>query len=74
MLVGVIYERAHTRDLSKIWRSFHPKTPHYYSLMMVAGLPAWGCLVWPASGPSSSLSGAFAIVPYWAAFSAILAL
>ena len=45
-LVGIIYERAHTRDLAK-FGGLSSKTPYFYGMMMVAafaslGLPGLG--------------------------------
>ncbi|HRW46759.1 MAG TPA: proton-conducting transporter membrane subunit, partial [Caldilinea sp.] len=70
-LVGVIYERAHTRDLDK-FGGLSVKTPYYYGIMMVAamaslGLPGlsgfWGELF--------TFRGAFYLTPYWAAFAVL---
>ena len=70
-LVGIIYERAHTRDLSR-FGGLATKTPHFYGLMLTAafaslGLPGlagfWAELF--------TFRGAFAIMPYWAAFGTI---
>ncbi|RME50490.1 MAG: NADH-quinone oxidoreductase subunit M [Caldilineae bacterium] len=70
-LVGIIYERAHTRDLSK-FGGLASKTPYYYGLMMVAafaslGLPGLAGF-W---AEFFTFRGAFALVPYWAAFGTI---
>ena len=71
LLVGVIYELAHTRDLS-LFGGLSTKTPHYYGLMMVAGFASLGLPglagFW---AEFFTFRGAFAIVPYWAAFGAI---
>jgi NADH-quinone oxidoreductase subunit M len=70
-LVGIIYERAHTRDLAR-FGGLATKTPHFYGLMLTAafaslGLPGlagfWAELF--------TFRGAFAIMPYWAAFGTI---
>ncbi len=70
-LVGIIYERAHTRDLS-LFGGLATKTPHFYGLMLTAafaslGLPGlagfWAELF--------TFRGAFALMPYWAAFGTI---
>ena len=70
-LVGIIYERAHTRDLA-LFGGLATKTPHFYGLMLTAafaslGLPGlagfWAELF--------TFRGAFALVPYWAAFGTI---
>ena len=72
LLVGIIYERAHTRDLSK-FGGLGTKTPYFYGMMMVAGVRQPG-----AAGPgrllgaSSSPSGAPSPwCPIWAAFGVI---
>lgn len=71
LLVGVIYERAHTRDLAK-FGGLSTKTPYYYALMMVAGFASLGLPglagFW---AEFFTFRGAFAIVPYWAAFGII---
>ena len=56
-LVGVIYERAHLRDL-KMFGGFSGKLPYYYGLIWSPPSPRWACLAWPASGASSLSSGA----------------
>lgn len=70
-LVGIIYERAHTRELS-MFGGLATKTPYFYGLMVVAafaslGLPGlagfWAELF--------TFRGAFALMPYWAAFGTI---
>lgn len=70
-LVGIIYERAHTRDLAK-FGGLSSKTPHYYGLMMVAafaslGLPGLAGF-W---AEFFTFRGAFALTPLWAAFGTI---
>jgi len=71
LLVGVIYERAHTRELAK-FGGLATVTPYFYGMMMVAafaslGLPGlagfWAELF--------TFRGAFALVPLWAAFGTI---
>jgi len=71
LLVGVIYERAHTRDIFK-FGGLSTVTPYYYGIMMVAafaslGLPGLAGF-W---AEFFTFRGAFALVPYWAAFAAI---
>ncbi len=71
LLVGVIYERAHTRDLSK-FGGLSAKTPYFYGIMMVTafaslGLPGLAGF-W---AEFFTFRGAFAIVPVWAAFGTI---
>jgi NADH-quinone oxidoreductase subunit M len=71
LLVGVLYERAHTRELSR-FGGLSSKTPYYYGMMMVAafaslGLPGLAGF-W---AEFFTFRGAFALVPYWAAFGAI---
>jgi NADH-quinone oxidoreductase subunit M len=71
LLVGVIYERAHTRELSK-FGGLSSKTPYFYALMLVAGFASLGLPglagFW---AEFFTFRGAFAIVPYWAAFGTI---
>ena len=71
LLVGVIYERAHTRDLSK-FGGLSTLTPYFYGMMMVAGFASLGLPglagFW---AEFFTFRGAFALVPYWAAFGAI---
>lgn len=71
LLVGVIYERAHTRDLSA-FGGLSTKTPYFYGIMMVAGFASLGLPglagFW---AEFFTFRGAFAIVPYWAAFGTI---
>ena len=68
LLVGVIYERAHTRELSK-FGGLSTKTPYYYGMMLVAGFASLGLPglagFW---AEFFTFRGAFALVPYWAAF------
>ncbi|MEM7128584.1 MAG: NADH-quinone oxidoreductase subunit M [Chloroflexota bacterium] len=68
LLVGVIYERAHTRELS-MFGGLSTKTPHFYGLMLVAGFASLGLPglagFW---AEFFTFRGAFAIVPFWAAF------
>ncbi len=71
LLVGIIYERAHTRDLSK-FGGLSAKTPYFYGIMMVTafaslGLPGLAGF-W---AEFFTFRGAFAIVPVWAAFGTI---
>lgn len=70
-LVGIIYERAHTRELSR-FGGLSSKTPYYYGMMMVAGFASLGLPglagFW---AEFFTFRGAFALVPYWAAFGAI---
>ncbi|MCR4407178.1 MAG: NADH-quinone oxidoreductase subunit M [Anaerolineae bacterium] len=40
-LVGIIYERAHTRDL-RAFGGLASKVPYYYGIMMVTGFASWG--------------------------------
>ncbi len=71
LLVGVIYERAHTRELAK-FGGLSSKTPYYYGMMLVAGFASLGLPglagFW---AEFFTFRGAFALVPYWAAFGAI---
>ncbi|MCY3657788.1 MAG: NADH-quinone oxidoreductase subunit M, partial [Caldilineaceae bacterium] len=71
LLVGIIYERAHTRDLSK-FGGLSAKTPYFYGIMLVTafaslGLPGLAGF-W---AEFFTFRGAFAIVPIWAAFGTI---
>ena len=71
LLVGVIYERAHTRELIK-FGGLSTKTPYYYGMMLVAafaslGLPGLAGF-W---AEFFTFRGAFALVPLWAAFGVI---
>ncbi len=70
-LVGIIYERAHTRDLAK-FGGLSSKTPYFYGMMMVAafaslGLPGLAGF-W---AEFFTFRGAFALVPLWSAFGTI---
>lgn len=70
-LVGIIYERAHTRELSK-FGGLSTRTPYYYGIMMVAcfaslGLPGLAGF-W---AEFFTFRGAFALVPIWAAVGVI---
>lgn len=71
LLVGVIYERAHTRDLAR-FGGLSSKTPYFYGIMMVTALASLGLPglagFW---AELFTLRGAFAIVPVWAAFGTI---
>jgi NADH-quinone oxidoreductase subunit M len=70
-LVGIIYERAHTRDLSA-FGGLGAKTPYFYGLMMVAGFASLGLPglagFW---AEFFTFRGAFGLVPYWTAFGTI---
>jgi NADH-quinone oxidoreductase subunit M len=71
LLVGVLYERAHTRELSRFGGLGH-RTPYFYGIMMVAafaslGLPGLAGF-W---AEFFTFRGAFALVPLWAAFGTI---
>ena len=71
LLVGIIYERAHTRDLSK-FGGLSAKLPYFYGIMLVTafaslGLPGLAGF-W---AEFFTFRGAFAIVPLWAAFGTI---
>ncbi len=71
LLVGVIYERAHTRDLSR-FGGLSAKLPYFYGIMLVTafaslGLPGLAGF-W---AEFFTFRGAFAIVPIWAAFGTI---
>ncbi len=71
LLVGVIYERAHTRDLSR-FGGLSAKLPYFYGIMLVTafaslGLPGLAGF-W---AEFFTFRGAFAIVPVWAAFGTI---
>ncbi len=70
-LVGVIYERAHTRDLSR-FGGLSTKTPYFYAIALISlfaslGLPGlagfWAELF--------TFRGAFALVPIWTAIAVI---
>jgi len=70
-LVGVIYERAHTRELSK-FGGLSAKTPYYYGLMLVAAMASLGLPglsgFW---GEFFTFRGAFYLTTYWAAFATL---
>jgi len=70
-LVGIVYERAHTRDLSK-FGGLATKTPYFYGMMLVAGFASLGLPglagFW---AEFFTFRGAFDLVPLWAAFGAI---
>ena len=70
-LVGVIYERAHTRELAK-FGGLGTVTPYFYGIMLVTafaslGLPGLAGF-W---AEFFTFRGAFALVPLWAAFGTI---
>lgn len=71
LLVGVIYERAHTRELAK-FGGLSSKTPYFYGLMLVSGFASLGLPglagFW---AEFFTFRGAFAIVPVWSAVGAI---
>ncbi len=71
LLVGVIYERAHTRELAD-FGGLSTRTPYYYGMMMVAGFASLGLPglagFW---AEFFTFRGAFALVPLWAAFGTI---
>lgn len=70
-LVGVIYERAHTRDL-KAFGGLASKVPYYYGITLVAGLASLGLPglagFW---GEFFVFRGTFAIAPVYAAVGVI---
>ena len=70
-LVGVIYERAHTRDLDR-FGGLSAKTPYYYGIMMVAALASLGLPglsgFW---GEFFTFRGALDLVTGWAVFAAL---
>lgn len=70
-LVGVIYERAHTRDLAA-FGGFSSRLPYYYGIMAVTGFASLGL---PGLAGFWSeffvFRGAFDIVPLWAAIGVI---
>lgn len=70
-LVGVIYERAHTRDLS-LFGGLSAKIPYYYGIMMVTGFASLGLPglagFW---AEFFTFRGAFDIVRVWAAIGVI---
>jgi NADH-quinone oxidoreductase subunit M len=70
-LVGIIYERAHTRDLAR-FGGLSAKTPYFYAIMMVTafaslGLPSLAGF-W---AEFFTFRGAFDIVTVWAAIGVI---
>jgi NADH-quinone oxidoreductase subunit M len=71
LLVGVIYERAHTRELAS-FGGLSTKTPYFYGMMLVAGFASLGLPglagFW---AEFFTFRGAFALVPWWAAFGTI---
>ncbi len=70
-LVGILYERAHTRDLTA-FGGLSAKLPYYYGIFMVAGFASLGL---PGLAGFWSeffvFRGAFDIVRIWAAIGAI---
>jgi len=70
-LVGIIYERAHTRDL-KAFGGLASKVPYYYGIFLVTGLASLGLPglagFW---GEFFVFRGAFAIAPVYAAIGVI---
>ena len=70
-LVGVIYERAHTRELN-LFGGLSAKVPYYYGLMMVTALASLGL---PGLAGFWSeffvFRGAFDLVRVWAAIGVI---
>jgi len=71
LLVGVLYERAHTRELS-MFGGLGTKTPYYYTFFLITafaslGLPGLAGF-W---AEFFTFRGAFGLVPYWAAFAVI---
>ena len=71
LLVGVIYERAHTRELSK-FGGLSTRTPYFYAFMLTAGFASLG---FPGLAgfwaEFFTFRGAFHIVPVWAAVGTI---
>ncbi len=70
-LVGIIYERAHTRELDR-FGGLSSKTPYYYGIMMVAafaslGLPGLSGF-W---GEFFTFRGALDLATGWAVFAAL---
>lgn len=70
-LVGMLYERTHTRDL-KMLGGLAGKVPLYYAVMMVTGLAALG-LPGLAGFISELLvfRGAFGVIPFFAGVAAL---
>lgn len=70
-LVGIIYERAHTRDL-KVFGGLGAKLPYYYGVMALTGLASLGlpglAEFW---GEFFVFRGAFHIIPVFAAIGVI---
>lgn len=71
LLVGVIYERAHTREIARLG-GLSTVTPYYYGIALVAlfaslGLPGLAGF-W---AEFFTFRGAFALVPVWTAFGII---
>jgi NADH-quinone oxidoreductase subunit M len=71
LLVGVIYERSHTREISN-FGGLATKTPYFYGIALVAlfaslGLPGLAGF-W---GEFFTFRGAFALVPVWSAIAII---
>jgi NADH-quinone oxidoreductase subunit M len=65
-LVGVIYERAHVRDL-KMFGGFSSKMPYYYGLFAVAAFTSLGLPTLAGFWSEFFVfRGAFAIVSVWA--------
>ncbi|MFN8441558.1 MAG: NADH-quinone oxidoreductase subunit M [Caldilineaceae bacterium] len=71
LLVGVVYERAHTRELG-MFGGLSTRTPYYYAFMLTAGFASLGLPglagFW---AEFFTFRGAFHIVPVWAAFGTI---
>ncbi|MBK8050162.1 MAG: NADH-quinone oxidoreductase subunit M [Anaerolineales bacterium] len=67
-LVGIIYERAHTRELEK-FGGLSSKTPYFYGIMMVAAMASLGLPglsgFW---GEFFTFRGAFYLTTGWAVF------
>ncbi|MBW7884043.1 MAG: NADH-quinone oxidoreductase subunit M [Caldilineaceae bacterium] len=70
-LVGIIYERAHTRDISR-FGGLSARTPYYYGIMMVAAMASLGLPglsgFW---GEFFTFRGAFYLTTGWAAFAVL---
>ncbi len=70
-LVGVIYERSHTRELSK-FGGLSAKTPYYYGIMAVTGFASLGLPGLAGFWAEFFVfRGAFDIVSVWAAIGVI---
>ena len=70
-LVGIIYERAHTRDLDA-FGGLGAKFPYYYGMMMVTGLASLGLPGLAGFWAEFFVfRGAFAIMPVFAVIGAI---